>query len=160
MADNEIALPRFSFRRRPIPVPGDLRIAWRVALILLMLGHSRANRASLAKLHILNDAIRSNQHHRLEDVIDKSLATLPWSLRVEPAFARAIDYVVGEHLAAWTIATGRTALRLTASGVKAFGSVTNLNDTLIAERVIIAKYAKAMPENLVANLLGEGRGAA
>jgi hypothetical protein len=160
MADEKIPLRHFSFQRRPIPVPGDLRIAWRVALILLMLGHSRSNRASLAKLHILNDAIRSSQHQRLRTVVGGPASTLPWNLRVEPAFARAIDFVIGEKFAAWTKASGRTALQLTASGIEAFRSLLELDDTLTAERAIIAEYAKAISEGLIANLLGEGRSAA
>jgi hypothetical protein len=50
---------RFSFRVRPVAVPGELRISWRLAVITLMLHHCRQQRASLIKLHILNDVIRS-----------------------------------------------------------------------------------------------------
>jgi hypothetical protein len=160
MTDEEILLPRFSFQRRPIPVPGDLRIAWRLALILLMLGQSRSKRASLAKLHILNDAIRSGEHRRLRAVVTGDSSALPWNLRIEPAFARAIDFAIGEKLAAWTKASGRAALKLTVTGVDAFQSLSELDDALIAERAVIAEYAKAIPEKLVANLLWEGRGAA
>ena len=77
MTTGEITSRRFSFRRRPTPVPADLRIAWRVSLILLMLLASRSNRASLAKLHILNDAIRSNQVDRLRDATDTDAKILP-----------------------------------------------------------------------------------
>lgn len=162
MADDELHLRRFSFQRRPIPVPGDLRIGWRVALILLMLGHSRSSRASLAKLHILNDAIRSDQQQRLRAVVSQSGAafSLPWTLRVEPAFARAIDFVVGEKFAAWTKVLGRAALQLTAAGIEAFKALSELDDALVAERGIIAEFAKAIPEGTVTNLLGEGRNVA
>ena len=91
----DFASTRFSFKRRPTPVPGDMRIAWRVSLILLMLSASRSSKASLAKLHILNDAIRSNQVARLKDATAAGAKILPWNLRVEPAFARAIDLTSG-----------------------------------------------------------------
>ena len=62
---------RFSFRARPLPVPGDLRINWRLAVILLMLENSRAKRASLAKLHVLNEAVRSRTARAtLESILD------------------------------------------------------------------------------------------
>lgn len=160
MPQNGILLGRFSFQSRPIPVPGDLRIGWRIALIVLMLGHSRSKRASLAKLHILNDAIRSEQHERLRDIVDRSTSALPWNLRVEPAFARALDFVVGDKLAGWTKTSGRTALQLTATGAETFNSLSKMDDVLEAERSIIAEYAKAIPEGLVATLLGEGLNAA
>jgi hypothetical protein len=151
----EITDGRFSFQRRPIPVPGDLRIAWRVSLILLMLVASRSSRASLAKLHILNDAIRSNQVRRLKAATDAGVRTLPWNLRVEPAFARAIDFVVGERLAAWTKAGGRASLQLTASGTAAAAALEQFQDVLHDERAMIAEHAKKLTEFRVNALLGE-----
>lgn len=141
-------------------MPGDLRIAWRVSLILLMLGNSRTNKASIAKLHILNDAIRSNQHEYLRSAVKGSKLTLPWNLRVEPAFARAIDFVVGEKFAGWTRTSGRSALQLTAAGVSAFNQLLNVDDVLVEEKAILAELARAIPEGAVSNLLGERRNAA
>jgi hypothetical protein len=153
----DLAHGHFSFQRRPIPVPGDLRIAWRVSLILVMLACSRSSRASLAKLHILNDAVRSGQHARLRSVLDGSHPDPPWNLRVEPAFARAIDFVVGENFATWTKATGRAALQLTKSGAAAAAAVMGVRDGLVDEKAIISDLAKAITETMVATLLGEGR---
>jgi hypothetical protein len=157
VAEIELTPGRFSFSRRPVPVPGDLRIAWRVALILLMLGHSRSNRASLAKLHIMNDAIRSDRHSRLIPVASGHHTVPAWNFRVEPAFARAIDFVIGENLATWTKATGRAALQLTKSGTAAAKSVMGLEDALSEERAIVSELAKTITETTVAGLLGEGR---
>lgn len=148
---------RFSFQRRPTPVPGDLRIAWRVALILVMLACSRSDRASLAKLHILNDAVRSNQYDRLKAALGNAHLDLPWSFRVEPAFARAIDFVVGEKLATWTKTTGKAALQLTKAGREAAHGVVDLEDALVTERAIVSDLAKSLTETTVATLLGEGR---
>jgi hypothetical protein len=122
-----------------------------------MLGSSRSNRASLAKLHILNDAVRSNQHGHLTAALAGAHDDLPWDFRVEPAFARAIDFVVGEKLATWTKATGRAALQLTKSGVEAVEAVMGLEDALVAERAIVSQLAKAITETTVATLLGQGR---
>lgn len=155
MAELDLAHRRFSFQRRPVAVPGDLRIAWRVAIILIMLGNSRANRASLAKLHILNHAIRSGQQDRLRSIVSTVQSVVPWNLRVEPAFARAIDFVVGENLANWTKATGRAALQLTKAGVDAAAAVMNRDDTLVEERAAVADLAKLINETSVATLLGE-----
>jgi hypothetical protein len=122
-----------------------------------MLSGSRSHRASLAKLHILNDAVRSDQHDRLKAVLDGTHTSLPWNFRVEPAFARAIDFVVGEKLATWTKATGRAALQLTKSGVEAAEAVTGLEGALVTERAIVSDLAKAITETKVGVLLGEGR---
>ncbi|WP_040597827.1 hypothetical protein [Sphingomonas elodea] len=155
MSSSEFSHTRFSFKRRPTPVPGDMRITWRVSLILLMLAGSRSARASLAKLHILNDAIRSNQISTLRDAIDADTKILPWNLRVEPAFARAIDFVVGERLAEWTKAGGRASLQLTQAGLTAVGEIEKIEDALEQERAIISEHAKKLTEIRVSALLGE-----
>lgn len=149
---------RFSFRSRPIAVPGDLRIEWRVSLIVLMLGYSRAKQASLAKLHILNDAIRaSRSEHLLELVVKAKPGRMPWTFRVEPAFGRAVDFVVGDKLAGWTTTADRSALQLTAQGVRLFEALTRDTDLLTSEKDLIAKYAKSMTETMVTAVLGAAR---
>lgn len=157
MQEIDVTTRRFSFQRRPTPVPGDLRIAWRVALILAMLGCSRSNRASLAKLHILNDVVRSDGYDRLKLALAGDQNQLPWSFRVEPAFARAIDFVVGERLATWTKTTGRAALQLTKSGIESAIAVLNLEEALVVERAVVGELATTITETRVGNLLGERR---
>jgi hypothetical protein len=156
MPNMEVALRRFSFKQRPVPVPGDLRIVWRVALILMMLDYSRSKRASLAKLHIINDAVRSDRKRDLDMILKGAAASLPWNLRVEPAFARAVDFVVGEGLATWTKASGRAALQLTKLGIESAEAVKNQADALIEEREIISEFAPAISEGAIISLLGDG----
>ena len=157
---NPVLTRDFSFRSRPIPVPGDLRIAWRVALTLLMLGNSRAQQASIAKLHILNDAIRSNAADKLELIVDGKIGTLPWHLKVEPAFARAMDFVVGDGLAVWGRCADRAALKLTSLGVNAFKAVLKEQDVLKDEKAILEIYAKAIAESSVTVVLSARKKAA
>ncbi len=146
---------RFSFRSQPFPVPGDLRIQWRVALITLMLGYSRAEQASVAKLHILNDAIRASRKRELLDLIISAKAgMLPWVLRVEPAFARAMDFVVGDNLAVWAQTADRTALKLTPAGSMAFERLRNEDDILTTEKSLLTVYAKKMTETSVTAVIG------
>jgi hypothetical protein len=122
-----------------------------------MLSSSRSNRASLAKLHIINDAIRSEQHAQLQAAVGGAHVERTWSFRVEPAFARAIDFVVGERLATWTKTTGRAALQLTKIGIESADSVMALEDALSTERIMVADLAKVITETTIAILLGEGR---
>lgn len=149
---------RFSFNRRPLPVPGDLRIEWRVSLIVLMLGYSRGKQASLAKLHILNDAIRTNRStHLLDLVVDAKAGMMPWTFRIEPAFARAVDFVVGDKLAEWTSSATRSSLQLTASGVALFDKLKVESDVLESEKNVLAVYAKSMTEGAVSHVVGTKR---
>jgi hypothetical protein len=126
-----------------------------------MLGYSRATRASLPKLHILNDAIRSGRSdHQLDLVVNASTGMLPWPFRIEPAFGRAIDFVVGDRLADWTIASGnRSGLKLTDSGAELFDKLDAESDVLVTEKRMLEKYAKAMTEASVNAAIGLKRGA-
>jgi hypothetical protein len=143
----------FSFRSRPISVPGDLRISWRVALIVLMLGTSRGRQASLAKLHVLNDAIRSNAADQLHLIATGQVAIMPWNLKVEPAFARAMDFVVGDKLAEWSRAADRTALKLSVKGSEAFKKIIAEGEVLALEKSIIQTYAKDITESTLTSVL-------
>lgn len=121
-------------------------------------GYSRAKQASLAKLHILNDAIRaSRSEHLLELVVKAKPGRMPWIFRVEPAFGRAVDFVVGDKLAGWTTTADRSALQLTAQGVRLFEALTRNTDLLTSEKDVIAKYAKSMTETMVTAVLGAAR---
>lgn len=124
---------------------------------MVMLGCSRSKRASLAKLHILNDVVRSDSYDRLKLALAGDHNQLPWSFRVEPAFARAIDFVVGEMLATWTKATGRAALQLTKTGIESADAVLILDEALVLERAVVSDLATTITETIVANLLGAGR---
>ena len=49
----------FELSARPEPLPGDLRLAWGMALVILILGRSRGKRASLQKLHFMAHSART-----------------------------------------------------------------------------------------------------
>ena len=148
----------FSFASRPLPVPGDLRISWRLSLILLMLEASRARRASLAKLHVLNYASRSvRARQRLLGILEGSVPTLFWQMPVEPAFGRALDFTVGEGFAIWQRASSRSGLELTASGSKAAEAVASRHELLIEEKAFLAGNAKKITETFVSRLLSVPR---
>ena len=99
---------RISFRVRPVTVRGELRISWRLAVVVLMLAGCRKQRSSLIKLHILNDAVRSDDNAELlRRVLREELAPSFWRTRVEPAFGRAVDLAVGSGLVSWVHNIGR-----------------------------------------------------
>src|SRR5687767_3185407 len=89
----------FIFKRRPSPLPADLRPRWRVSLLLLILFHSRGQKASLQKLHVMNWALHSECTRGLllrfaEGRIPKD-SLIP---RIEPSLTRAIDLAMAENL--------------------------------------------------------------
>jgi hypothetical protein len=101
--------PRARFRRQPLPVLGEQRIIWRIALIATLLhiagrtSREAKKRMSLRKLHILAWGIRSEKsceavRARLQS---DRVTDLP-AIRVDPGFNQAIDFACAEMLTSCT----------------------------------------------------------
>src|SRR5438552_6976619 len=89
----------FTFRQRPTPLAGDLRPAWRMGLVLLMLLHSRGKKATLQKLHVLNSACHSTRTRRAFLSYAQGEARKDEIVpRVEPSLNRALNIARGEGL--------------------------------------------------------------
>ena len=145
---------QFSFTSRPVPVPGDLRIGWRVSLVLMMLGVSRSNRASLAKLYVLNHAARSSAaKDQLERILAGNEQALNWVMRVEPAFARGVDFVVGEGFAQWVETSQRAGLQLTARGLATWKMLDEDKEVLAEEKAFLKSSGRQITETFVSHLL-------
>ena len=143
--------PTFEFRHRPGILPGDLRISWRLALLILILSHSRGRKASLAKLHLLNDALRSETAtKKLTEILSESRDSLDWRIRVEPALGRALDIARGEGL----LSVGKGPVyRLTKMGVIAAAALEKKENLLIMERAFLATYSRQVSERFVTDLV-------
>lgn len=89
----------FSVTPRPRPIPGDLRLPWGVALVLLVLAHSRGQRASLQKLHFLSHATRTPQSRdETLRALAGRIAPSAFLVRFEPWVGRALAFAQGAGL--------------------------------------------------------------
>lgn len=148
----------FVFRQRPKPCAGDMRISWRVSVTMLALLHSRSMKASFAKLHVLNDALRAKaSRDKLEAILNEAAPEYSWRLRVEPAFTRALGFLVGEGFAEWSISSGRTVLALTERGAKAAREIDALDDVLVEEKSFLIGLGKRITEGFVQRMLLVGK---
>lgn len=150
-----VGMPRsLVFRTRPRPVPGDLRIAWRVALTLLSLLSCRGKCASLVKLHVLNDALRSEVAERiLAEVVRGEIPTSAVVVRVEPALGRSLDFMVGEELAEWTVRSKRLAVRLTEKGHRVADLIRQTDGIYVTEKDFLKATAGRVTERLVREIV-------
>jgi hypothetical protein len=124
-----------------------LRISWRLALLILVLRYSRARRASLAKLHLLNDTLRSDGgRKRLSSILASSQVPPEWPFRVEPALGRAIDMARGEGLV--KTEDGAT-YQLTESGLRAAESLRANEGVLQEERSFLESQSSKITEHFV-----------
>lgn len=149
---------RFSFVSRPVPVPGDLRLVWRLCLLLMMLGTSRKKKASLVKLHVLNDAVLSYAAAAMGgNDADAARAAPRWRVHVEPALARAIDFLVGDKLAAWIELSNRIGLQLTAKGIIVAENRLKDDQVMKNERAFLQTVSREVTESFVTSLLNAKR---
>ncbi len=152
--------PQFFFVDRPIPIPGNLRLSWRIPVLMLMLHFSRQQKSSLVKLHVLNDAVQSPKAaQQLRHIITDSLPPLFWQPRIEPAFARAIDFAIGDKLVEWISTTNGPGLTLSPKGRPVVTEVVGLSDVLVAEKALLADLGNKVSEALVKRLVSSSRSA-
>jgi hypothetical protein len=103
---DSIAIPEldvpFIFSRRPIDVPADLRPAWRIGLLILLLKNCcREGKARFTQLHVLNWGVRSEENREaLENALHGSVGADALLVRIEPSLNRAVDLAIGEGLVA------------------------------------------------------------
>src|SRR4051794_27814272 len=91
---------RWTFHRRPVPIPADLRPAWRIALILLALHKCcYGAKSSLQRLHVLNWAARTSRGRQtLLAAIDNQIPPEAVIIRFEPSLNRALDFARAQLL--------------------------------------------------------------
>lgn len=140
----------FTFRERRTPLAGDLRPAWRMSLVLLMLLYSRGKKATLQKLHVLNSACHSEGTRReflryVEGEARKD-EIIP---RVEPSLNRALNLARGEGLV--EVENGKN-IKLTPAGLKLAQVLDETPDCLEAEKSFLKQAGGFMTEGKVENL--------
>ncbi len=107
----------FALTPRPEPVPGDLRRAWGIALLILIFGKSRGKRASLQKLHFLGHSARTRQTRlEVQEVFKGERRPSDLVVRVEPGLNRALAFAKGAGLI--ELEKGKSA-KLTGAGHQA-----------------------------------------
>lgn len=143
----------FTFRRRPVALPGDLRPTWRIGLLALLLTQCcRQQRSSLTRLHVLNWAVRSEANHDdLKALIEGQLSPDQLIVRFDPAFNRAIDFAIGEGLVK---RVDGSRIELAEQG-KVFAEVISKNsEVYVIEKELIGAIKQKVSETLVDTIFG------
>lgn len=141
----------FEVRERPLPIDGDLRINWGVAVLTLILGYSRGKKASLKKLHFLAHSLRSEKLRADAEVLLRSASTsLIPSIRIEPWVNRAIAFAIAMNLA--ENINGRS-VQLTESGKSLFQEMSRSNGLLTEEIAFLSSVSAAASEGNVTRAL-------
>jgi hypothetical protein len=84
-----------------VPVPGDLRLAWRIPILLLIVEKCWGRKASWTQMHVLSWALLSRTDPADIDRMLHGNARLGQRLAaVDPAVNLAVDLALGERLLA------------------------------------------------------------
>jgi len=141
----------FQLTVRPQPVPGDLRLTWGLALVVLLLGYSKGNKATIQKLHFLAHATRTPES-RNETVLVfagvKRAADL--STRVEPWLNRALSLAAASELV--VLPKGKGAA-LTEIGLATYLALIKEPSIFSAEKAFLAAIGKKATESAVDRIL-------
>ena len=143
----------FVFRRRPLPIPGDLRIAWRIGLItLLMSGCCRSGRTRLTRLHVLNWGIRTEySRDALLAAVNNQRHPDSLLVRFEPFLNRAVDFALGEGLVE---RSNGAQLQLTEKGWALAAEIEADESVYIIEKQFIDTVRFRLTEKLVDQIFG------
>jgi hypothetical protein len=141
----------FALTPRPEPLPGDLRRAWGIALVILILGKSRGKRATLQKLHFLGHSARTRQT-RLEaqQVFTGERRTADFVVRVEPWLNRALAFAKGAGLVELE---GGKAAKLTEVGTKACEALYENKEMCAEEKHFLETISRKATETAIEKIM-------
>ncbi|WP_413431812.1 hypothetical protein [Crateriforma spongiae] len=144
------------FRRRPIDIPGDMRPAWRIAFIVMMLKLCcRGGKSSIRRLHVLNWCGRSAEAgNLLRRAVSERLSPGAVLVRIEPSLARAVDFALGAKL---LDRDGKDRVKLTKGGHELADEVLADSEVLVREKEWAAALGQTVTEGFVDNIFS-GRG--
>ena len=143
------AFPRFT--KRPMSIPGDLRLAWRLAVLCLLLQRGRANSLALEHLHVLWWAIRSDANRAMFlRWFDGNGRPDELLVRYDPSLSATLDLAIGQRLVSMSSAG---SVNLTATGVALAVEVATQTDALASERAFLDRLPNRITQTKIKELL-------
>jgi hypothetical protein len=143
----------FVFRRRPVAIPADLRPAWRIGLLVLLLKKCcRGHRTSLARLHVLSWGFRSVEgRQQLLAAVQGHLSPDSLVVRFEPFLVQAVDFALGEGLVR---RDGGNKIELTPAGETLAEELESTEMAFAAEKNLMGQIRTKVTEDLVQKMFG------
>jgi hypothetical protein len=140
----------FSFKARPEPVAGDLRMSWGIAILLLSLVNSRGKKGSFQKLQFLAHAVRIPEgRDDVRALLQGKLRPSDISVRVEPWLNRAVSFAHALKLI--SVDRGRS-VSLTKKGIETAKTIEGSPDLLSEERAFLSEIAPKLTEALLTKI--------
>ena len=111
------------------------------------------------KLHVLNGALRSVlARKRLIEYLEGCVSLDSCTIRVEPAFSRNLDLLIGKGLGEWFIASGRLSVRLTPMAATIANTIDEREELFADEKMFLRTVGRRVTEQDVQNMVTVGNG--
>ncbi|MDA9534738.1 hypothetical protein ACM41_00040 [Bradyrhizobium sp. CCBAU 21362] len=137
----------FTYTARPDPMPGDLRISWGMAILVLALFFSRAKKSNFQKLQFLAHSVRIPEgREEVRGLLSGQYRPADVSVRVEPSLNRAV--ALAHALKVVKIDKG-ISISLTEQGVKLGEAILKERDVLNEEKQFLGEVAPRMTDALM-----------
>ena len=142
-----------TFVNRPIQVPYNYRIVYKICKIVLIMGKAcKRGGCSTLKLHIISNAISSNEALKELRKFLENTSNRVSIIRFDPALTRAINYALAENIIDIQ-ANGK--IKLTDLGKKIYDEILHDENIMIMEKdslnSISDKLTEAKIEEIIAN---------
>jgi len=137
----------FIYTARPDPMPGDLRMSWGMAVLVLALFYSRARKSNFQKLQFMVHAVRLPQGRaEVRGLLSGKYRPIDVSVRVEPSLNRAVALAHAMKLV--SIEKG-VSVSLTVAGTEMAASILKDEGTLKEEASFLRDVAPKMTDGLM-----------
>lgn len=138
---------KVSVVNRPIPVPYNYRIIYKIAQLVLIMGKCCGRcGCSLEKLHMISVALTSNNEvKKLLSFIDGTSKEYTL-VRFDPAVNRALNFALAERI---LYKQSNGLLRLGDNGKKFFKEIMNDKELLWLEKNNLDKIGVALSEDMI-----------
>lgn len=144
---NAILSGAFTYTARPDPMPGDLRMSWGIAVLVLAIFYSRAKKSNFQKLQFMAHAVRLPEgREEVRRLLSGEYKPNDVSVRVEPSLNRAV--ALAHALKLVKIEKG-TSVSLTDIGEKMASAIVKGDDTLKEEVSFLREVAPKMTDALM-----------
>ena len=86
----------------------------------------------------------------------RSLST-SCTIRVEPAFSRNLDLLIGKGLGEWFVASGRLSVQLAPKALAMANAINAQEDMFTVERKFLRTFGRRVTEEIVQSIVTAGR---
>lgn len=154
----------FTFKRRPVPLPGDMRPVWRLHVVVMLLEQCWGGKATHQQLHVLNWAIRTEETRAgFLQFVHGHRSPNQIIVRYDPSLNRAVDFAFAEGIVSHheespdlvgedTTRGSNYRIMLTKKGRELLAAVRGMKDCLVVEKKFLSAIGRKVTQQQVESL--------